>query len=200
MGWFGPSKDEAWERLSSEIRGEFVSGSFWKRSRVQKRVDQWTITLDIMTRHHGQHNHVPYTRVRAPFVNPEGFRFSLHRSGFLSGLGRFLGMQDVEVGDPEFDEAFIVRGNDESKIEELFADPELRELFAHLPRFRLNVKDRGDWFGPRYPPDVDELHLETRGVVKDVDQLKRCFAAFSALLHRLCEIGAAHKYDPGVRL
>jgi hypothetical protein len=200
MGWFGQSLDEVWGRLSKEIGAQFVPGGFWKRGKVQKQVDQWTILLDTFTRHHGQHTHVVYTRLRAPFVNPDGFRFSVHQAGAFSGLCRFLGMQDVEIGDPQFDDAFVVKGNDESRLVDLFADPKLRALFAALPRMRLEVKDSEGWFGPTFPPDADELYLETRGVLKDLDQLKGCFDVFSALLHRLCLIGAAHKYDPGVRL
>jgi hypothetical protein len=200
MGWFGPSMDEVWERLSHEIGGEFVPGGFWKRGKVVARVDQWTVTLDTFTRHQGQHSHITYTRLRAPFANPEGFRFSVRRAGFLSGLGRFLGARDVEIGDPEFDDAFVVNGNDEARLVELFADPTLRALFASLPKMRLEVKDRGDWFGPTFPPDADLLRFEMRGVVKDLDQLRGLFGLSSALLRRLCLIGAAGKYDPGVRL
>jgi hypothetical protein len=200
MGWFGPSRDEVWERFSREIGGEFIAGSLWKGSKVVARVGEWTITLDTFTRQAGQHHRVSYTRVRVPYVNPDGFRFTVYQAGFFSGLGRFLGMQDVEVGDPDFDDAFVVKGDDEARLVDLFADPKLRVLFASLPRMRLEVKDRDGWFGPSFPPDADELYFETRGVVKDVDQLKAIFDVCSALLHRLCRIGAAHKYDPGVRL
>jgi len=199
MGWFGPSQDEIWGRLSEEIGAQFAPGGFWKRAKVQKQVDRWTILLDTFNRNQGKHNHV-VTRLRAPFINPDGFRFTFYQAGPLSALGRVLGMQDVEIGDPEFDDAFVVKGNDESRLVDLFADPKLRDLFASLPRMRLEVKDSEGWFGPTFPPDADELYLTTGGVLKDLDQLKGCFAVFSALLHRLCVIGAAHKYDPGVTL
>lgn len=200
MGWFGPSSDEVWERLSREIGGEFIAGSFWKRGKVQKRVDQWTITLDTVGRQQGEHGHSMYTRLRAPFANPEGFRFTVYQSGFLSRLGRTLGMQDVEIGDATFDDAFVVWGDDESMLVTLFADPTLRNLFGSLPRMRLDVKKCGSWFAPPCPPDTDLLCLETSGVVRDLGKLKLFFEVLTALLHRLCAIGAAHKYDPGVRL
>ena len=200
MGWFGPSRDEVWERLSREIDGEFVAGSFWKRGKVQKRVDHWTITLDTVSRQHGEHGHAMYTRLRAPFANPEGFRFTVYQAGFFSRLGRTLGMQDVEIGDATFDDAFVVWGNDESMLVALFADPTLRGMFGALPRMRLDIRNCGSWFGPTCPPDTDLLCLETSGVVKDLGKLKLFFAVFPALLHRLCAIGAAHKYDPGVTL
>src|SRR4051812_3914320 len=114
MGWFGPSKDEVWEQLSREIDADFVEGGFWKGSKVQAHVGLWTVTLDTMTEHHQhgatQHHHTTYTRLRAPYINPEQFRFTIYRKGFFSGLGKLLGMQDIEVGDPDFDEAFIIKG------------------------------------------------------------------------------------------
>ena len=112
MGWFGPSKDEVWRQLSQEIGAEFVEGGFWKGGKVQAQVGPWTVTLDTYTDSSTTHS-VSYTRMRAPYVNPEGFRFTIYRKGFFSDLGKLLGMQDIEVGDPEFDEAFIIKGNDE---------------------------------------------------------------------------------------
>ena len=49
MGWFGPSKDEVWRKLSQEIGAEFVEGGFWKGSKVQAHVGPWTVTLDTQT-------------------------------------------------------------------------------------------------------------------------------------------------------
>lgn len=200
MGWFGPSKDEVWERLSREIGAEFVQGGFWKASKVQAQVGAWTITLDTFSRKQGQHSHVTYTRMRAPYINPDGFRFTVYRAGFFSGLGRFLGLQDVAIGDPDFDDAFIVKGDDESRLVDLFADPNIRNLLHSQTRIRLYVKNNEGWFGPQFPADADEIYFETRGVVRDADQLKNLFALFSALLHRLCKIDAAEKRDPGVML
>ena len=51
--------------------------------------------------------------MRAPYVNPDGFRFTIYRQGVFSDIGKWLGMQDVTVGCPEFDEAFIIKGNNE---------------------------------------------------------------------------------------
>src|SRR5271154_1592971 len=115
MGWFGPSKDEVWRQLSQEIGAEFVEGGFLKGNKVQVQVKPWTITLDIYTESTGETS-VTYTRMRAPYVNPEGFRFTIYRKGIFSELGKLLGMQDIEVGDPEFDEAFIIMGNDEARV------------------------------------------------------------------------------------
>ena len=199
MGWFGPSKDEVWRQLSQEIGAEFVEGGFWKGSKVQAHVGPWTITLDIVHRP-TEDAHVTYTRMRAPYVNPEGFRFTIYRKGLFSDLGKLLGMQDIEVGDPEFDEAFIIKGNDESKVRDLFANPKIRQMIQAQPKIRLEVKDSEGWFGPKFPEDVDELHFQVVGVIKDVERLKALFDLFAAVLDQLCRIGSAYKQEPGVDL
>lgn len=199
MGWFGPSKDEVWRQLSQEIGAQFVEGGFWKGNKVQAHVGIWTITLDVYTESTGE-THVTYTRMRVPYVNPEGFRFSIYRKGFFSELGKLLGMQDIEIGDPEFDEAFIIKGNDESNVVRLFSDTRIRQMIQAQPKIRLDVKDSEGWFGPSFPEDVDELRFQVVGVIKDVDRLKSVFDLFAAVLDQLCRIGSASKQEPGVTL
>jgi hypothetical protein len=195
MGWFGPSKDEVWRQLSEEIGAEFLEGGFCKGSKVQAHVGPWTVTLDIYSDGESQ-----ATRLRAPYVNPKGFRFTIYRKGFFSDLGKLLGMQDIEVGDPEFDEAFIIKGNDEDRVRVLFSDAKIRQMVQDQPKIRLEVKDSEGWFGPKFPEDVDELHFQVVGVIKDVDRLKSLFDLFTALLDALCRIGSAYKQGPGVEL
>jgi hypothetical protein len=199
MGLFGPSKDEVWRQLCQEIGAKFVEGGLWKGNKVQALVGPWTVTLDTY-QVSSQHSHVTYTRMRAPYVNPEGFRFTIYRKGLFSGLGKMLGMQDIEVGDPEFDEAFIIQGNNEARVQHLFADRRLRTLVQAQPAIRLEVKDSEGWFGPKFPENADELHFLVVGVIKDVERLKSLFDLFAAVLEQLCKIGSAYKGDPGVAL
>jgi hypothetical protein len=133
-----------------------VQGGFWKGgSKVRAHVDPWTVTLDTYTVSTG-HSHVAFNRMRAPYVNPEGFRFAIYRKGFFSDLGKLLGMQDIEVGEPDFDEAFIIKGNDEDRVRVLFSEPKIRQMIEDQPQIRLEVRDSEGWFGPNFPEDVDE--------------------------------------------
>jgi hypothetical protein len=199
MGWFGPSKDEVWRQLSQEMGAEFVDGGFWKGSKVQVHVKPWTITLDTYSESSGESS-VTYTRMRAPYINPEGFQFTIYRKGIFSALGKLLGMQDIEVGDPDFDEAFIIKGNDESKVVSLFSDTRIRQMIQDQPKIRLDVKDSEGWFGPTFPEVVDEVRFQIAGVIKDIERLKALFDLFAAVLDQLCRIGSAYKQEPGVEL
>src|SRR5262249_44177398 len=130
----------------------------------------------------------PVTRMRAPYINPEGFRFTIYRKSVFTDLGKLLGMQDIEVGAPEFDEAFIIKGNDEGKVCGLFANPKIRQMIQDQPKIRLDVKDSEGWFGPKFPEDVDELQFQVVGVIKDVERLKALIDLFAAVLDQLCGI------------
>jgi len=199
MGWFGPSKDEVWRQLSQEIGAEFLEGGFWKGNKVQAHVDPWTVTLDTYTESSDESS-TTYTRMRAPYMNPAGFRFTIYRKGFFSHLGKLLGMQDIEVGELEFDDAFVIQGNDEDRVRSLFADPKIRQMIQDQPKLRLTVKDSEGWFGPRFPEDVDELHFQVTGVLTDVERLKALFDLFATVLDQLWRLGLATKQEPGVEL
>lgn len=188
---FGPSKDEIWRQLCEQIGGDFVEGGFWKGSKVQVHHKQWTVTLDTYTESSGENN-ATYIRMRAPFVNKDGFRFTIYRRGLFSELGKLLGMQDVEIGEPEFDDAFIIKGNDEDKLRKLFANPRIRQLLERQPRIHLSVRDDEGWFKAKFPEGVDELYFREMGTIKDMERLKALYDLFAEVLDHLCKIGSAY--------
>jgi len=199
MRWFGSGAEEVWGQLCKEIGGELVQNGRWKGSKVKLDVDPWTIVLDKHTVSDGE-NSTTYTRLRAPFLNPAGFRFEIHRKGPFSGLGKLLGMQDIEVGDAEFDEAYIIKSNDEATLRELLADLRIRQMIEGLPHVRLEIKDNEGWFGTKFPDDADELYLLVPGVIKDIALLKSLFSLFASMLDQLCRIRATTRQQPGVIL
>ena len=199
-GVLGPSREEVWRLLCAQIGADFVDGGFWKGDKVQAHVKNWTLTLDTYTVSTG-HSHVTYTRMRSPFVSRDGFRFRIYRAGLFSGLGKALGMQDIDVGhSAKFDDDFVIQGNDESKVRALFANPEVRRLIDAQPQIRLEIRDDEGFFKTRFPEGVDELHFLTLGTIKDVDRLKRMFDLFATVLEELNRLGSATEADPEVAL
>ena len=170
---FGPSKDEVWKQLCAKIDGNFVDGGFWKNSKVEARVKEWTVTLDTFVVSTGK-SHIPFTRMRAPFVNADGFHFKVYRENIFSGIGRMLGMQDIEVGHSEFDRAFIIKGNDPIKVQMLFGNAEIRRLLEAQPSVGLMVKDDEGWFGRSFPEGVDELYFQVPGVINSMESCPLC--------------------------
>ena len=196
---FGPSKNEIWRQLSEDIGAQFVDGGFLGSSKVQGHVGEWNVTLDTYTVSTGKTS-VTYTRMRAPYVNKDGFRFTIYRAGFFSNIAKFFGMQDVEVGHPDFDRDFIIKGTDETKLRALFANPKIRELIQAQPSIHLEVKDDEGWFGADFPEGVDELYFQVVGVIKDIERLKDLYELFAEVLQHLCHIGSAYEDDPHLAL
>jgi hypothetical protein len=176
---FGPSRDEIWRQVATAVGGNMTEGGFWTGgSKVEAAHGQWIVTLDTYTVSTGKSS-ITYTRMRAPYVNPEKFQFTIYRRGI-----------------------FIIKGNDEAKLRRLFADAKLRELVSAQPDIHFCVKDDENrfWGGQNFPPDVDELYFQVTGVIKDVDRLKQLFDLFSETLDELCRMGAAYEKNPGVAL
>jgi hypothetical protein len=215
---FGPSRDEVWRQLCAATGARYVEGAFGKDDEVQKGHGEWTVTLDTGTsatvevtsdglsigsgssavHRPDDSSQVTYTRMRAPYVNPSGFRFAVYRKGLFTGLGKLLGMQDVEIGHEPFDTEFVVQANDESRIRQLLASERLRELISQQPAIELTVRDDDGLFGTHFPEGVDELHFQVMGVVKDVARLKALFDLFTETLDELCSLRLADPRDPGM--
>jgi hypothetical protein len=194
---FGPSKEEIWRQLSADIGATYVDGGAWKGDKVQARHGEWTVTLDTHTVSTGN-SHVTYTRMRAPYVNPDGFRFTIYRRGLFTGIAKFFGMQDVEIGEEQFDEAFVIKTTEEGRLRSLLSSDRLRSLIAEQKAIYLAVKDDEGLFGPSFPEGVDELYFQVVGVIKDIDRLKALYDLFTVTLDELCRIGAAYERAPDV--
>ena len=195
---FGPSRDEIWRQLSDEVGGRFHEAELFRGSAVQARTDDWIITLDTYTVSTGQTSQT-YTRLRAPYFNPEGFRFEIYRAGIFSELGKGLGMQDIEVGHPRFDEDFVIKGNAPGRVRRFFDNGKIRSLIAAQPKIRLSVKAHEGWRS-KFPAGVDELHFQSTGVIKDLAQLRTLFDLFAEVLQELCHEGEAYEDDVGIHI
>ena len=195
---FGPSRKDIWRQLSRKVGGQFHEGGLFTQSAVQARTDDWIITLDTYTQSTGNMN-TTYTRLRAPYYNPEGFRFEIYRSSIFTEMGKALGMKDIEVGHPRFDGEFVIKGSDPRRVRRLFDNEKIRHLIDAQPRIRLSVKGHDGWLG-KFPPGVDELHFQSAGVIKDLAQLRTLFDLFTEVLQQVCHEGDAYEDDVRIHI
>jgi len=133
-------------------------------------------------------------------VNPDDFRFTVYRKSIFSGIATALGMQDIRIGDREFDDDFVIKATHEERVRTLLSSPRLRELIDAQKNIHLTVKDDEGCFGATFPDGVDELYFAVPGTISDVARLKLLYDLFAETLDRLCTIGAAYERDPGVAL
>jgi hypothetical protein len=188
---FGPVREDIWRQLATEIGGNFVDGGFWSGGTVEASRGPWRITLAIV-----RFGRTRATLMRTPYVNADGFRFNVYRRQIFSELGKMLGMQDVDVGRPEFDRDFIIQGTDETKLRRLFANARIRELIAAQPKVCFTVQEppgifARDVFAEVPPTNVNTLDFLVVGTLKDKERLRLLFDLFTETLDELCRMGSA---------
>ncbi len=191
---FWRSREAVWRALAEKLGAEYIDAGAWKQDRVLVGHEEWTIVLDS-TFNAGSKS--SFTRMRAPYVNPDGFRFTIYRRGLFSEVATFLGMQDVEVGHAAFDRQFVIKGTDDGKLRSLFDSPRIRRLLAAQSGIRLTVDDDVQTFEPAIvAADTDELCAIVPGVLTDVRRLRLLFDLFAETLDQLCLIGSAYETAP----
>jgi hypothetical protein len=196
---FGPSQNEIWSELSREMGARFQAGGLMRSGRVDISNGVWDITLDTYVVSSGKSSST-FTRLRAPYVNADGFYFNVYRKSVFSSIAKKLGSPTISMGDPGFDQTFMVQSNSEERIRYLLSNPNIRSLMEADPDLHFQVKDDDGWFKSKFPGGVDELYFQTYGLVTDLERLKRLFNLFALVLDELCLMGSAYQNDPGVRI
>lgn len=196
-----PTRQVTWQQLAKEIGGNFESGNNYSCGIVRYNSGDWAITLDAIIHHHSsshgssRRKHI-VTHMRAPFVNKHGLYFKVTRVGSLTGILKRMGMQDITVSNPAFDQDYLVKGNDLSKIKTIFSDPELQNLIWRQFNFHFEIRKSEDITGKGQSNAVDELYFESYGQIKDDMQLRSLFDMFTLTLEKLVQIGSADARGP----
>lgn len=199
---FGPSKDEVWQPFAKEIGAEFIRGGikdgWWAgESKVVLRYKGWLVVADtyqdVIT-----WNFPSFTRVRSPFVTKDGFVFSTHHKSLIDNLLDIAGFKHCETGNESFDREFVVKGNNEKNVKELFSISRIRFLVSELREFDLKVNDGEGLLGNDFPSGVYELYLRLPGVIKDSHKLRTFFDLHCDMLDQLYQIGSIKETSPNI--
>lgn len=195
LGFFGPSRDDVWQRLADKVGGNFFEGGLWLGdSKVRAHVDGWPVTLDTYKDSHG----TTFTRFRAPYLNTDNFTFAIYRDQSFDHKDRWTDREDLEVGHAFFDQEFVIKSNDLQKVRNLFSDDKLRAALIKQRDIFLRVRFESAWFNKQYPNGMSELALEAKGEIKDLARLNELYELFGEALHQICRIGVALDRDPGI--
>jgi len=190
------SQEQVWREFARELGAEFIAGgSMWGGDKIVVRVNHWTVILDVHTVVAG-YTSITCTRIRAPYLNRDKFRFRVYHKDIFSSIGVLLGAQDVEIGNADFDREFVVKTNDEAKVRQLFSNVRVRTLLQANPSVHMLIKESEGTYGADYPPDVDELYLEVIGIVRRAERLRSLYELFSETLNHLCHLDSAYADDP----
>jgi hypothetical protein len=169
---YGQTEEEVWDALKKDLQSD---DSLLDYHALIEQGDR-DITLDIdIDPGGGFDNGDAYTAFRSSILKSD-FRLAVHHENFVDEIGKFLGMQDVVIGYPEFDKKLVIKTNDGPKARIVFAEPQVREVLQSLENFSLETERH----------EVDEkdnsLLLNIEEGITDPEQLKLLYHAFITLL------------------
>ncbi len=125
--------DEAWQEAAAALGMRCGQRGLFKKRTIKGHHEGIRVLVDTYTQSHGKSS-TTYTRYRVSYP-PLGLGLHLKRQGALAGLARFVGFQDIDVGDAVFDEAVVVKGDIPRKVVE-FLTPVRRMKIQRLLRGR----------------------------------------------------------------
>lgn len=99
------------ERIAQRFRGKLEAGSLFARAQVRLRFQGYPALLKYVR--HGEHG--AHTTFSITWPEPR-FRLEVYPQDILAGFRRLWGMEDIEIGSPEFDRSFFISGNSPSAV------------------------------------------------------------------------------------
>ncbi len=182
----------AWALAAAELQGSFRPKTRKEPRTIQATVDGTAVLIDTYVVSNGKTSHT-YTRARATITRPiRGLE--LRREGLSSMMGKVVRGADIELGDPEFDDAVLLRAEDESAARGTM-DAATRERTLAGLRRELTVKgETVTWKKGGFVADPKELARRAR----EVAELATSLRAPAHTGRALRDVGA-HDPDPGVR-
>lgn len=106
--------------------GKVLPGGVWRHTRLVIDVDGVPGELTYFM---GTDKAPPWTRLRFSWTPPAQMR--IIPEGFFASIRKFFGAVDIQVGDPEFDAAFLIQGKPEDWVRQALG-AEARRLVVAL--------------------------------------------------------------------
>jgi hypothetical protein len=170
-----PNTELLWEAVISDFKVDPDPVEYHSVLNLNDR----RIILDIVNNHAVGFEALAVTNFNSYLFNRNSFKFNIHNEGFTDEIGKLFGMQDVTLGFKDFDERFIIKTNDESKVNALFQDANVRNVLTKLPKLSFGIVEyeleEGDGKAPF-------LELKIERAVNDPLLLKSIFEAFYSVL------------------
>jgi len=166
---------EKWDQLAMSTGLTLDRGSWLTKPRLSGEYRRYPIELTTYTRRHGKSS-TTYTIISL-YVTSSGRMLKISPSGALrEAIGKALGMEDVQIGNEEFDKNFNIKSHPPEFVTELLGfDVILREDIAKMRT--------SGWF--ELALDNQKLTYRRVGVETDPDRLEALFNTLSNLAGKI---------------
>lgn len=187
------NKNKDIEDIAREIGGEYIQPSILGSDKLLYDYKKWRMKLDFYADGEGG----PNLRIRVPFKSLSEFNCYIYREGLFSMIGKTFGMQDIIIGDHEFDRQFIIKSNDEFHVKKFLELAKLKEAFEDIDDPHLRIT-KESYSIDSYPPgDVQHLVFHANFPIPNKQQIKNVFELFGLILDHLVKLNLASDEKAG---
>lgn len=191
---------------------------------VVSDLDGWTVVYDINSPQEGPpplfFGPRTVSRIGIPFKARDGFFWDLKRRRMVGDriydrrmaegpsweavfeqIRPQLRTPDIEFGFGDFDYEFTHETNDEPRLRELLATPEIRGLIQEQPFVRLKVESIEGWLDSlvkELPADTGAVYFQDLAVIAHAGMIEDIHHLLRALVDRLIAIGSASPSPPRI--
>lgn len=139
-----------------------------------------------MTFRRGDTYHI-YTQMKVQLIDlPEGLHIC--KETLLRKVSKTLGAQDIRTGDQELDEAAVIKGVDPEEVKHYLTAERCSALKRYLKELDpIEVREDG-------------LHLERKGMIKEIGELERLYSLMGAFALSFSSPPADAPFPPKERL
>ena len=106
---------ESWITAARMLHLNYSDEGFFNSGTISGKCSGHRVLVSTYTRGSGKSSQV-YTKYQLKYRSHIPLYFKITRQGILHGLGQLVGFQDVEVGNPSFDDMVVLQGRRPAKM------------------------------------------------------------------------------------
>lgn len=153
--------NETYHRLARRFGGQAQTAGWFETPNAVFTVDGVAVRVDIFNT--GSKHSRYYTQVHLEWPDAH-MRLEVFPDGIWSRMGRLIGMQDIEIGSPEFDRDYVIRCSDIDAVRTFLSGPVQYQI--NLLRGLLGNGDIYISLG------IGELLVKKAGLIREFEQLQ----------------------------
>ena len=123
----------------------------------------------------------------ADYRPADEFQLRIENEGILSGLSKLFGTTDFEIGDQDYDRAFLLDSNNNQRLKDICDKCGIKGAMLQAGSCELTTQDPG-WLS-NIPEGMRRLRYRIEGEIEKVTALNLQLQAFGDILDGLVETG-----------
>jgi hypothetical protein len=128
-------REESLAIVAQHLSGTLTAGSFWQQPKITFEYKSYAASIEYYST--GGKHPTLYTRLFFHFQKTPPLNVHIYPERLFSKIGKFLGGQDIQLGDPSFDDKFMIKGHDEARVKN-FLSPDVRQTIFELCALTMN--------------------------------------------------------------